>query len=99
MPLSTKQIRYLKGLGHKLNPVVTVADKGLTENVLGELEATLTKHELIKVKMRVARDDRKKFIKEISRVCKAEKIDAIGQVACFFRRNSEKPVIALPGKA
>ena len=98
MPLSTKQIRYLRGLGHKLNPVVTVAEKGLTENVLGELEATLSKHELIKVKIRVERDDRKKIIKEIVRVCKAEKVHAIGQVACFFRRNTEKPIIALPGK-
>jgi RNA-binding protein len=99
MPLTTKQIRYLKGLGHNLNPVVTIADKGLTENVLVELEATLSKHELIKVKLRVAREERKQFIKEISRLCKAEKIQAIGQVACFFRRNAENPVIALPGKS
>ena len=47
------QLKHLRGLGHKLKPVVTVADKGLTDSVRTELEATLDHHELMKVRVRV----------------------------------------------
>ena len=32
MPLTSQQIRYLRGLTHHLQPVVMVGDKGLNEN-------------------------------------------------------------------
>ena len=97
MPLSPQQIRYLRGLTHHLQPVVTVADKGLSENVLAELEAALTKHELIKVKLRAERELRKSWIEQIGLQLKAERVHAIGQVASFYRRNKKKSVINLPG--
>lgn len=99
MPLSTQQVRFLRGLTHQLHPVVTIADKGLSENVLAELETSLEKHELIKVKLRGEREQRKQWITEIGQLPGVEKIHVIGQVACFFKRNSKKPVIALPGNA
>jgi RNA-binding protein len=98
MALSSQQKRYLRGLTHSLQPVVTVADKGLSENVMAEIEGALEHHELIKIKMRAERDSRKQWIDEITRSCKAEKVHVIGQVACFYRRNPSKPVIALPGE-
>lgn len=98
MSLSTRQIRYLRGLSHHLRPIVTVAEKGLTENVLAELEAAFEKHELIKVKLRAAKPLRKNWIEEIGRQCTAESVQAIGQTACFYRRNPEKPIIDLPGE-
>lgn len=99
MPLSTQQLRYLRGLTHQLQPVVTVADKGLSETVCAELDAALTKHELIKVKLRGAREKRKEWIEEIGRRFKAERVHIIGQVACYYRVNNKKPVITLPGKS
>jgi len=98
MPLSTQQERYLRGLTHNLQPVVTIADKGLSENVLAEIDAALVKHELIKVKLRAERNVRKQCIEAIVQQFKAEKVHVIGQVACFYKRNSKNPVIALPGK-
>jgi RNA-binding protein len=96
MSLSTSQTRYLRGLSHHLRPVVTVADKGLSENVLAELDSALDTHELIKVKLRGERETRKTWIEEITRQFHAERVHVIGQVACFYRRNKKKPVIALP---
>lgn len=97
MSLSAQQKSYLRGLTHHLNAVVTVADKGLTGNVIAELETALDKHELIKVKLRGEKVARKDWIDGIGRLCKAERVHVIGQVACFFRRNMKKPVIKLPG--
>jgi len=98
MALSSLQKRYLRGLTHSIQPVVTVADKGLSDTVLAEIEGALKHHELIKVKMRAERDLRKHWIVEICKLCKAEQVHVIGQVASFYRRNSNKPVIALPGE-
>ena len=98
MALSSQQKRYLRGLTHPLQPVVTVADKGLSDTVLAEIERALNHHELIKIKLRAEREVRKHWIDEITRICKAEQVHIIGQVACFFRRNKRKPVIALPGE-
>ncbi len=98
MSLTSQQIRYLRGLTHALQPVVMVADKGLNENVMVEIESALQHHELVKIKLRADRDTRTAWINRICEQCSAEKVHVIGQVACFFRRNKKKPVIALPGK-
>ena len=98
MALTSQQTRYLRGLTHKLQPVVMIGDKGLADNVMAEIETALEHHELIKIKMRSDRETRKKWIEQISEQFNAEQVHVIGQVACFFRRNRKKPLIALPGK-
>lgn len=97
MTLSNRQVRHLRGLTHSLQPVVIVADKGLSENVMAEIETALDHHELVKIKLKSDRETRANWIREISERCAAEKVHVIGQVACFFRRNPKKPVIELPG--
>jgi len=96
MPLTSQQIRYLRGLTHHLQPVVMVGDKGLSENVMTEIDNALEHHELVKIRLRTDRDSRKAWISQISESCGAEKVHVIGQVACFFKRNKKKPVIELP---
>ncbi len=98
MALSSQQIRFLRGLTHSLQPVVIVAEKGLSDTVLAEIEGALKHHELIKIKMRAERDVRRHWIDEVTKLCKAEPVHIIGQVASFYRRNPKKPVIALPGE-
>ena len=96
MTLTNRQVRHLRGLTHNLQPVVMVADKGLTENVLAEIESALDHHELVKIKLKTDRETRAAWIAEISEKFGAQKVHSIGQVASFFRRNPEKPVIELP---
>jgi len=96
MSLSTRQKKHLRGLSHALQPVVIVAGKGLSENVMAEIESALDHHELVKIKLRVDRETRAALVEEIANRCSAEKVHAIGQVACYYRRNPEKPVIELP---
>ena len=51
MKISNEDKKQLRRLGHKLSPVVTIASKGLSENVLAEIDRALNDHELIKVKL------------------------------------------------
>jgi RNA-binding protein len=97
MSLTNQQLRHLRGLSHRLQPVVTVAGNGLTESVISEIDTALDHHELIKVKLRSDRETRKTWSVAIAKRCSAERIHVIGQVACFFRRNNNKPVIELTG--
>ncbi len=96
MKLSKSQIRYLRGLCHNLNPVVMVADKGLTENVMAEIELALEHHELIKIKLRGDKEQRQQWQHSIDKSCKAETVQSIGQVTCLYRKNKDKPKVALP---
>jgi len=93
MPLKASQKKNLRGQGHHLKPIVTVADKGLSETVIFEIERALHDHELIKVKLRGERELRKTWAQTIAVQCGAELVQTIGQVACFYKKHPEKPVI------
>jgi RNA-binding protein len=84
-----QDIKQLRAIGHKLKPVVTIAGKGLTDNVIVELDRALTDHELIKVKIAVgSREARAQITQEISAITKAELIQSIGNVVVLLRRSS-----------
>jgi RNA-binding protein len=96
MSLSARQKKYLRGLCHALKPVVTVGDKGLTENVMAEIELALDHHELIKVKLRSDRGTRDSWTAEIAARCGAQRVHSIGQMSCFYRPNPDQPVVEVP---
>lgn len=95
MKLTNEQVRRLRGLCHNLSPVVIVADKGLTENVRAEIENALEAHELVKIKLRAERERRTEWIDRIAAGTGAALVQKIGQVACFYRRHPERPVVSL----
>jgi len=93
MSLKASQKKNLRGQAHHLKPLVIVAVKGLSDTVVAEIDRALNDHELIKVKLRSDRDVRKVWALSIAEQCKAELIQTIGQVACYYRKNPDKPVI------
>ena len=48
--LTPTQRKALKAKAHKLEPVVQIGAKGLTEEVIAEIDRALKAHELIKVR-------------------------------------------------
>ncbi|MGH8125986.1 MAG: ribosome assembly RNA-binding protein YhbY, partial [Rhodanobacteraceae bacterium] len=97
MALNPAQTRYLRGLAHRLKPVLLLGGSGVSAGVLKELEQALADHELIKV--RLAGSDRAARAAELAKLAgssRAETVQAIGHVAVLYRRNDEQPGIALP---
>lgn len=95
--LKSQQIRHLRGLGHKLKPVVMVGQHGLSDNVLAEVEIALDAHELVKIKVSVGdRDERDDVINRITESTDAHKIQRIGNMALIYRHNKKNPKIVLP---
>ena len=82
--------KKLRAEAHTLKPVVMIGQSGLTAAVLAEIELALDSHELIKVKIRAERDDRKLIIEKICTDTGAELIQTIGQIAVLYRLNRNK---------
>ena len=76
-----------------------MGQKGLTEEVLNELEIALTHHELVKIKLSVDdRDLRKQVITEICQKTNSQEIQSIGKTLSVYRANADKSIIELPKK-
>ena len=90
MPLTPEQKKQYKSIGHHLKPVLTVADNGLTEGVLAELERALSDHELIKIKLNILeRESRQEAITELCKAGKADLVQSIGKMALIYRKNAK----------
>lgn len=89
MPRPTDS-RQLRAIGHKLQPVVTIAGNGLNEGVQMELDRALSDHELIKVRLSVGdRQVRDALIEELLSRLGAELVQRVGNIALILRRSPE----------
>ena len=97
MHLSKKQIKFLRAKCHSLKAVILLGQKGLTDEVLSELDIALNHHELVKIKLSVDdRDERKQMIAEICEKTHSEEVQSIGKTLSVYRINPDKAVIELP---
>jgi RNA-binding protein len=95
--LTGKQRRFLRGLGHHLDPVVQVGKDGLTEGLVAALDVALNTHELIKVKLgESVGADRRALGAAIAEASGGELVQVLGRTVLVYRRRREKPEIVLP---
>ena len=86
MLTSKKQKKQYRAIGHNLKPVVTVAQKGFTENIRKEIDRALTEHELVKIKLLTSeRAGKKKLSNEICLDLHAECIQSVGNIILLYR--------------
>lgn len=96
--LTINQKKYLRGIAHGLNPMITIGAKGVTESLMEELENTLSHHEILKIKMSSAdRDDRKVIVEHILNETGALLVQTIGKICVIYRQN-EDTELPLPKK-
>jgi RNA-binding protein len=95
--LSGKQLRHLRALAHHLEPVVQLGKQGLTESAERAVDAALTTHELVKVRVGTECPDGVKDIGErLAPNLKAELAQTLGRTVVLYRRHPKKPKIELP---
>jgi RNA-binding protein len=90
--LSPARRRELRAAAHHLNPVVSVAGKGLSATVVAEIDRALATHELIKV--RIYGEDRAVRASLMEAICQqvsAVAVQHIGNLLVLWR---EKPADA-----
>jgi RNA-binding protein len=79
--------KKLKAQAHTLRPVVMIGQAGLTDAVLAEIEVALNSHELIKIRIRAEREERKQISEKICHNTGASLIQCIGQITVIYRLN------------
>jgi RNA-binding protein len=78
----------LKGRAHKLDPVVIIGAKGLTAEVVAEVEFALKAHELIKVRAPgLDREARGLAFQEAAAKTRSEIVQEIGKVLVLYRKS------------
>jgi RNA-binding protein len=88
--MTPSERKALKARAHKLEPVVQIGAKGLTDEVIAEIEHALKAHELIKVRAgSLERDERDAVLEGICGRTGAEQVQQIGKIFVLFRKNDE----------
>jgi len=88
--LTAAERKALKARAHKLEPVVIVGAKGLTDEVVKEIQAALKAHELIKVRAPgLERGPRNQALTSICSRTGAEPVQQVGKVFVIYRKNDE----------
>jgi putative YhbY family RNA-binding protein len=86
LQLSSAQRAELRAQAHNLNPVVSIAENGLTESVLKEIDTCLKAHQLIKIRVYGdSRDDRLAYYEQICTQLDAAPVQHIGKLLVVFR--------------
>lgn len=97
MPLSEKQKKHLRRLGHPLRPIVTLGQAGLTAAVVQETDRALDDHELVKVRAKASdRTSRDEMLEQLATKTRSELVQRIGNVGLIYRPDAKLPRIVLP---
>ncbi|HEY4729629.1 MAG TPA: ribosome assembly RNA-binding protein YhbY [Myxococcales bacterium] len=95
--LTGKQRRHLRALGHHLDPVVQVGQDGVSDAVVGQADAQLDAHELIKVKIgESSPQDRHEAADMLAARTQAQVAQVLGRTVLLYRPRKGKPQIVLP---
>jgi RNA-binding protein len=94
--LTGKQVRFLRGLGHGLKPVVMIGRGDITSRVLAAIEEHLEAKELIKIKIQEGCSmDRKEVAAELAEKSRASVAQILGRTILLYRQSKEQ-IITLP---
>jgi RNA-binding protein len=82
--------KALKARAHKLEPAVIIGAKGLTDEVIAEIDRALRAHELIKVRAPgLEREAREEALTTICDKTGAEAVQQVGKVFVLYRKSAE----------
>ncbi|MCF8056480.1 MAG: ribosome assembly RNA-binding protein YhbY [Desulfocapsa sp.] len=88
--LTSKQKKFLKGIGHSLTPVVAVGKDGLGEKILKATILELSRHELIKVKVgKSSPVGRQETADTLSLGSGSSLVQIIGKTILLYKENLE----------
>jgi RNA-binding protein len=84
--------RRLRGLAHRLSPVVQIGKEGVTPAVIRQVTGALHDHELIKVKLGgEGPDDRFAAAERLGEQPGVNVVQILGRVIVLYKRHPEKP--------
>lgn len=96
--LTGKQKRFLRGLGHSLNPLITIGKGEISDPLVHETIEALEHHELIKVKiLESCLMGRHEVADALAKASGAEVAQVLGRTFLLYRK-ADEPKLELPKK-
>lgn len=96
-PLTKEQVRFLRGRGHHIEPVLSVGKEGVTEGVIEACKEQLLAHELIKIRVQSeAPEDRHTTSSSLAEGAGAALVQVLGRTALLYKPHPKKAVVILP---
>lgn len=88
--LSSSQRKYLRQLGHHLDPVVIIGKQGVTDMVVRAVNQALEAHELVKIRFNDFKDEKRALAQEIERRTGSHIAGTIGHVALLYKQQPDE---------
>ncbi|MCL1948478.1 MAG: ribosome assembly RNA-binding protein YhbY [Turicibacter sp.] len=95
--LTGKQKNYLRGIAHKLQPIIQIGKGGVNDMLLKTIEDALEARELIKVSvLQNCMEAPKILAPAIAEAVGGEVVQVIGRTLVFYKESNNKKEIVLP---
>lgn len=88
--MKNTDIKVLRGIGHKLDPIITIGANGITDPLVQETLRALADHELIKVKIPAGDGEtRRSMGDELAAATDSLAVHRIGRMVLLYKPNPE----------
>lgn len=95
--LTGKQKKFLRGLGNRLETKVVIGHGGISDNCLKNIDTTLNKDEIVKIRLQPASGlDRHEAAEKIVELTDSKLIKVFGSTILIYRENVGDKQIYLP---
>ncbi|EOC99809.1 ribosome assembly RNA-binding protein YhbY [Caldisalinibacter kiritimatiensis] len=95
--LTSKQRSYLNGLANKIDPILQLGKKGITDNFIKQVDDALEARELIKIKvLNNSLLEAREAANEVAEATNADVVQCIGNKFILYRESEDKKRIELP---
>ena len=93
--LAGYQRKHLRGLAHRLKPLVQVGEAGLSSAVVAATDQALEDHELVKVRLNQP-EDKRELAQQLAKRSRSVLCGLVGHTVILYRRHPESPRIEVP---
>ena len=81
--------KYLRSLAHHIDPAVLIGKNGINNGVINSIEIALNSKELIKIKFRDFKDQKKNLSEDIERLTNSNIVGIIGNILILYRESHD----------
>ncbi len=98
--LTSAQRKYLRKVGHHLDPLIIIGKQGVTDMLVRAVLHELEHRELVKIRFNEFKDEKRALTDEIERRTGSRVAGMIGHVALLYKQqpDEEKREITFPSK-